>query len=86
MSNVFKLNDYRKFDALEYSNRLKTMNIPDLLYEMSVFSDEWREKNGQISSEFKRKGLLLFTEVYHMCQTPELRQAALTALAELEKA
>lgn len=86
MGKLIQLNDFRKFDSSAYLTKIKQMNILDLMVEMSDFTEEWQkhEKNS-LPSEVRKKGIILFTEIYHICQTPELRQAALTALSELQK-
>lgn len=86
MSKVIQLSDYRKFDSQAYLKKLREMSKYDLLEEMVNYSGSWQEKTKEdITRSFIRKGILLFTEIYHTAETPELKQASLTALQELEK-
>lgn len=85
MGKLIQLNDYRKFDGKAYLENIRSMNVPDLLLEMMKYSEEWQKNKNNLLPDLKKKGILLFTEVYHTCQTNEMRQAALTALSELEK-
>lgn len=75
MNNVINLQEYRnkkiaEFDGQKYLSMLKLLHKVDLLQEMALFNEELQVKG--YTSVMCRKGIVLFTELLNVCQTPEL--------------
>jgi hypothetical protein len=86
MAKIYNLDDYREstFDHVSYLQKLQGMSKIDLLVEMSDFTEIWNSGE-KISTNNKKRGIMLFTEIYNIAETPELRRMALEALQRLEK-
>lgn len=85
MSNVISLKDYRDkniFDENTYRLQLQSMHKIDILEEMVRLNDQIEIEGW--TKNLCKKGIVLYTELRPICETPELTEMCTRMLKFLE--